>query len=267
MDWARAKSIMLFLLVALNLFLLVRIVVYDSAGNASAAAISNTEKILEKRGVTLECNIPQNADNAPALAAGEYAYDGEKIAGFLLGEAYEKDATENKYVSEEGTLVITGDNRVVFSVNVPGTSGMPLKFDIRPAEKYIRSRLEETGLIGPGYVLDQTKTAPDGGMDITFIEKYNGLKVFDNYIKVKLAGNVIAAFEAKRRPVEALSPESTVKIYPAYQVLLKNLTGNDGKMTITDIDFGYAGEEIRAVWRVKTKEAEQPLYFDASAGI
>ncbi len=262
MDWARAKNVILLLLVVFNLFLGSRMISYIMERNIPAETIKNTVTILESRGVMLKCEIPRYNKDTAKLKYGSFIYDKEQISKKLLGEGSESDRE----------ILFSSDSSFIM------TDGSPVDtikdFNAKTAEAWIRSKYTEKGLIGPEYILEEKTVNSDGTISLVFNQKYKGMMVFGNYVEAIVSKNGITRLEAGYR--EILEFTETSELVSAYQVLLKNFDGT-GNPVISSIDFGYKDifeqgvtglqtTEQPPVWRVKLEGEDDPRYFDATTG-
>jgi regulatory protein YycI of two-component signal transduction system YycFG len=272
MDWSRAKSIIIMLLLTFNIFMLVNIIVYAKGQGIPRETIQNTIDILKSRGVELECGIP-TYKSAPKLIYRNSELDEGLIAERLLGT--------NNSGSLSGTYS-DGSRKLSFE-----SSGIMLYEDSKPlaniavsnrneTEKYVRNFVKDTGLIDDSYVLDKVKSDKDGSVSLYFIEKYKGYLIFDNYLKARVTESGITSIEAGRKEIQGLSQDKASDMAAAYQVLLGNF--DEGKRTvITDIDFGFFNAnaaqangaesfEQFPVWRIEIAGSDIPRYFSTSDG-
>lgn len=274
MDWARAKSILIAVLLLLNIFLLVTIGFYKSGQGISRETISNTVEILEDRGVTVQGEIPLYKRDIPALIYENGSLDRVTAAQKLLGKDYTPPAEikdGESLVSGTKKLVFRSGNTFAYSDESP--SDIVKIEDIDSVERYLRKFLNGLGFQASAYRLDQYVENPDGSYILNFIGKYKKFLIFNNSIKAVVTKNGITYLEGRYRKVKGFSTRS-MPIMPAYQILLKNFS-RDEKVTITRIDIGFTGfikEEQNMqefsegpAWRIITSDGK-PRYFKATDG-
>ena len=85
MDWSKAKNLLIFLFLALNIFLAVYLFM-SFHNNSGAENILNTEKILRDRGYDLNTKIP-NISKGYMLKYENGKYDSAFIAENLLNKS------------------------------------------------------------------------------------------------------------------------------------------------------------------------------------
>jgi len=274
MDWSRARTIMIFMLVVLNIVLFVNICFYRSEQGISKETIKNAEDILNKRGIVLKCDIPLYNGKVPALVLESGGIDDSKLLDKLaLQFNISQDKLRGCMEVQSGskTLYYDGKSTITYSDDSPsGRIDVSARNDV---EKYVRKYFSNLGFNMSSYILDEFAEMEDNNIKITFIEKYKGFPIFSNYLEVIVSGQGITEFEYRNNKLKDQKGNSS-QIMPAYQILLKNFTdGND--IVITNIDIGYessdSGNEMKETtewpkWRVKIDGWEEPLYFNAIDG-
>ena len=274
MDWARAKSIILFLLFAFNIFLLTNIYGYVRDQGIAVETIQNTEKILESRGIRLDCTIPRYNKDTPKLVLDNERPDWPVLAEKLLGKGYVEGESVGTYINGSKKLSFDKNEALSYIDDKPAD-----KVDLKrknSVEKYVHDFLTDKGLVVSSYILDEKKVNSDDSIYLSYLEKYKGFLVYDNYARVTAIEKGITGIVAQRRHITGLSTLKTSNITTAYQVLLGNYDGSTAA-TITGIDIGYKdsgvldlngieSSEQLPVWRVKIKEAAEPRYFRTADG-
>ena len=85
MYWARAKNILIFTLLALNIFLAINLFISNSNRGVSAEAEADAEAILRSRNIEIACKVPKIGGTANRLNFISDGYDRGKLAEQLLG--------------------------------------------------------------------------------------------------------------------------------------------------------------------------------------
>jgi len=239
MDWSKAKNIMIFIFLALNIFLLVNIIILNKGEDISAETRSNTKKILSDRGIKLNCEIPALNGNIGRLNYEESELDTSGIAGKLLG----KDNTSERI--EYGKELISGSKRLVFldaNTFIYTNSSPQENVDISSnseIEKSIRKFLTGIDIPVTEYHIDLLKIRTESAVTLILSQRYKDLIVFDNYINATVTKQGIINLECKYKKIKNSSSEA-MRIMPAHQVLLKNFY--EGKEAVINrIDIGYKG--------------------------
>jgi len=274
MDWSRSKTILILTLVIFNIVLFVNICFYRSKQNISKETINNAGEILNKRGITLKCDIPLYVGKVPALVLESNGIGELKVLDKLalqFNASTDKLKEGIKVQSGSKTLYYDGKNTITYMDDSP--SGKIDFSEKSNVEKYIRKYFSSLGFSMSSYILDEFARLEDNNLMVTFIEKYKSYPIFSNYLKVVISEKGIREFEYRHNKLKEQKGNYS-NIMPAYQVLLKNFT-NSSDMVITAIDIGYkssdSGNEMKETtewpkWRVKIEGQPEPLYFNAIDG-
>jgi YycH protein. len=278
MDSARAKSIVLILLVAFNMYLLSRVVVANGYQQVSKETIANTGKILESRNVELDCKLTRYNSDTPKLEFGNSGLSNTDmgiIAGKFLGEPYVKlETSDSNPVYERDKKKITFNDKFGYTYEDKNPTGTVDIIHIKETEKYLKEFFKKKGLGYNSFTLDEQPVKQGSVIVFNYIEKYKSFLVFENYMKVKVSDKGVSYLEVWQR--EIINLTRNVSILAAYQILLDNFTGDD-KVIITSVDIGYKlpadyeqnqlqSSEQLPVWRVKIKGDNQPKYYSVSDG-
>ena len=279
MEWARAKSIIIILFIVLNVFLLSRIIMEYGDEGTSKEAILNMEKILKNRGVVVECKIPLYDSDTPRLVFGNgefnIAVQVEELLGLKPGSNEKFEGEEKVFQNGHRKLIYSGPNRFTYLNEMPEDT-VDIN-DMNEAEKYLKKFLKERKLDNSTYVQDGMPERQGDGIVFTYLEKYKGFLVYDNYLKAVVTEKGVTRLEVSHREIIRLSPEKISDISTAHHVLLENFDGSD-KVVITAIDLGYRDVgpqdhnnlqliEQLPVWRIKVKESDREVrWFGASDG-
>lgn len=274
MDLSKAKNILIVVFLSLNIFLLIYISAYRMGQDVSRETISNTRRILDSRGVVLECEIPLRTGSMPRLMYGGGNFDRLRIAEKLLGsaEASQGDISSGKeFVKDGRKLVFQNDHCFVFKDEAP--SGGITASDKDGTEKRLREFLLDLGIPVSTFKLDHYARSDDESVTYILTDSYRNMLVFDNRVRVNITKNGISYMECSYREVKGFSQDRIKNIMPAYQVLLKNFSHGEN-IAITGIAVGFKGYEQQQgmveysegpAWRISVKDGE-PRYFKASDG-
>jgi len=274
MDWPKAKTILILILLALNIILLGNIFFYRSEEGVSRETIAYAGEILSKRGITLQCEIPLNNGSIQALIFENNKFENTEMIEGLIGkiDISQLDALKRGEVVTSGSSSIFCEgNSVLTYENEDPSENIDIS-DMDKAEKYLRKWLSGLGLDISRYILDEYVKSSNESVSCTFIEKYRNLLAFDNKVILSINKKGVTRLIWNNKKVRGFSSYST-KIMPAYQVLLKNFNDNE-KLVITNIDLGFKGfdpaqdlkeSQERPKWRVMIR-GRAPKYFNARDG-
>jgi hypothetical protein len=269
MDTSKAKSIVIILLIAFNIFLLVNNLMHHDSQSVSREMLENAKTVLEQRGVTLECEIPASQGDAFRLVYITGGLDKDEIAARLLGEKYEMSDEDSILSAGTKRLEFQHDNSFIYTDDAPAPS------DGQPGEKEAEDAalrfMKENGLLTGKYILDSSAENKDGSWTFEYIETYSGSLLYDNTFSITIKSGFVSCLMYMKQQIKGFSSE-TIERPQAYQALLAKFKGRND-VVITDIDSGYkldrsAMEEIESlellpVWRAKIKGVSEPIYISS----
>jgi len=235
MDLAKAKSIMVIILVTFNIFLLSINLSYSREQGIQPDTIRNAVSILNARGVKIECKIPENPNRTSKLIYGAGKLDKRAILKAFSEEIPSEQGDINVYEYNGKRLAFSGDTKFTYYDESPNEKINITKDD--EAVKYARNYLKNKGLLKGKYILDEVSANQDGSFTIRFVEKYYDFLIFDNYITVTLTGKGLREIEYNKVEVLGFSAVASKDIAAAYQVLLAHfrqsieVSGNRGNET------------------------------------
>ncbi|MCR4436311.1 MAG: two-component system regulatory protein YycI [Clostridiales bacterium] len=275
MDWSRAKTVLIFVLLALNIFLLANLDPLDSGSAVSKETVGNAVKILSGRGITPECEIPRTDTDPGKLTFDEQSgLPKSQIAGILLGkDHWSPDEMKNGKAMAEGSrsLVFNSDHSLAYSDSRPQEN---LDISNREnVEKSLAKYLDLLGLPASAYFVDSYKAGPDGSITVIYREKFKGYIVFENYLEITAGKSGVLRLQCEYKKIENLK-KSGSRIIPAYQILLKEYGPEMGPAVITNIDLGFKESRLeqdmkeiykQPVWRIRTGDGSE-RFFKASNG-
>lgn len=264
MNWSKAKTILIIIFAAMNIFLLINLIkIYSN--DETALNITNTEKILKDRGYILNCDIPGNIHSGMLnFETGDFDRRkiGEKLLGVKisadgeLGDGFEYTSGDRSLKFQPGNVIIYNDKNPSDNVDI---------YDIRKIRKYAESFIKDLDIPANQYFAEKYNS--DGSITLYYKQKYKGFLIFYNEAEVTITEKGITGFRCKF--IKPLGIAAAKKIVPAYQILLKHFDGGDNTV-ITSIDAGFVGSfhqsSVQAsealVWRIGI-DGQKPLYFNA----
>ena len=275
MEWRRAKTLLIVLLFLLNLFLGGTLLYANTAGTGSEEYNAHAEGILLERALLYEGKWP----GAPA-EAGMLQFETEmpsldKLLGRLMADAVVSQDESGTRTYRMGSRVMTvgseaGRNPVVVYRDEQAGYVMNVATpDSRNRE--ISALLRDIGFGAYRLRLDREEPTTEG-LWLTYVQPYQKGMLFDNQIRIRLAGGGLSALEIRFHPVgQMMSPVGggTGAVLTAQQALI--LSPLRGPLTLADISFGWgqgnAGELYYSpVWRVLTDEGQE-MRLDAYTGV
>ena len=262
MDWARAKNILIVLLLVLNATLTAVIVDRMTGGDADRAFYASVTRILDDRGVAMHCDFPRQVTDSGLLMYGDGAKFVENCARALSNNGNNTARIEMagreslRYTNE-----LADENLSTASISALDTA--------------IRRKFAEWNIDMSVFITDATIIDAGGNYYYHYILDYQGNPVFDSNISVAVdKEGSVREISINYREIKSASAEKLMKVIPAYQVVLKNFY--DAGAAITSINIGFMGQntardnpfiesEEGAVWRVKLDDGTE-RFFEATYG-
>jgi len=270
MDWKKAKSILIFSFLILNIVLAV--VLYNDLKleEISNQIITNTSKILEKNDVHIELPIPKYAGKNYILQYEEKPLDRKNIAAILLGNNY---ATTDNNSYNNGSMSLVFDSNSGFDFFDTGNNKVLTSDSEADVDKYLKRLSGELGLPFKEFRRDgyYQKIKADTVTRVVYKGEYKGYAVFDNYIAVEVSKTAVKRIKYHyNKPISIMVDDDTYVI-PVYEILITKMTNYPGT-TIINVDKGFKGytqtktlfEDLS--WRITTDDGEE-YYFNARNGV
>lgn len=271
MDWSKAKNVLIVIFLVLNVVLL--FINYDTLGSGQAESkeiLSNTDAVLNSRGVKLKCKIPTSVKGA-MLTFENTQLDKVGIAQILLG-------VDPNSKSIDAVKEIVGNNKSLLFENESFTyinknKGADVEISsVSDAQKLLTKLFKKLGLHFSEYILDKSIKNKDNSYELKYIHKHQGYLIYDDYIRAVIDSGGLKTLEYKYREAKSLKQDSDEEpLVEAYQILIG---ASDIKDTyIESIDIGFikskSDKETKSsfeelVWRVKSNNSE--VFYDAKNG-
>lgn len=256
MNWSKAKSVLIFFFVIINVFLFYTIL-GRSLNNyyVSKETVNNTVDILKNNGIIVDKDIiPRRIQSASQFEADNIIGSYEEFAKKMLGDNYLK-ISDTEFKGEIGSISYFGD-KFIFKTNYSG--------DTSKSESNLLSILNSYGITLKDY------TYTDG----CFKKIIDGKKVYDCELSFDFTPeNVLMIygvwFEKKS---DTITTDAELK--SAASVLVDFLSVPDrpqGEVTINNIELGYMIYETEnfhksivpiSAWEITLSSGEK-IYLDA----
>ncbi len=271
MDWSRAKSVLIGIFLALNAFLFVYIRVFCLQPAVSADTLDNTIKILNSRGIKVNCEIPATDFKYTSLEFDSNDYSRVEAAEKLLGTKILKEQIKNDQQLEHmGKIIKFKPNNELVYLNVDPQGKVDLQ-DNRQIEKCARDFLKSLDLPVKEYATDR-RIKYDDSVKIRFYEKYKGFIVYDNWFEITVSEKGVTYMKYKYIKVRDVVSESGKSTVPIHSVLLRHF--NEEGQVITSIQQGFKKpvekEQVfiwysEPYWKVRLENG-QDRFFNALTG-
>ncbi len=255
MIWYRMKTVLIFLFLAINLFLLGLLgAEWLSVRQTEKETVEAAVSLLQKNGITVSAKVPHQTQKLATLTLQNPKADAENFATGILGgravrmgDAWRREGREVTFL-ERGFRYESGKARV--SAERGSVSAM-------------RTALTEMGIS-----MEHADGVLENGA-VLFVQKIEGVRLFDFYLRVyPAADGTVAAMEGIWAEITAKSQEKA-RIRSAADALLMFLREAQNTKTVTSITCGYAvlltengyrTADAVPTWRIETEEGAQYFY-------
>lgn len=272
MDWKRAKTILIWMFIILNIILAAALYRDIKGGEIPQRTIENTRQILEQNNVLIECPIPKYMGNDYILQYDETVLDRTKIANVLLGDNYSKK-TDTTYEKGTESLVFTGDS--AFEYKDAGSNKKIYTQSRNGMDVYVKELSKKLGIPFNDFRQDDFYTPTSGDISrVVYKGVYKGYTVFDNYIDVEVGKTGLKSIKYHYKKPMNITSREDIKVIPAYEILITRITKYPG-IIIRDVDIGFKGytevdKDTKTLyeglsWRIKTSDGKE-FYFNARNG-
>lgn len=231
MNWGRVKTVLIFLFLCADLFLLaIYFTSIHSSSVISQDVINSTVSVLENNNISIEASvIPKKMPKIPYVEAENVISDQKVFAQMILGN--DITAIDYGYESDMGKLTFFGD-RFNFQAESFVTSWLGTPITSRDISQ---KKLESLGFDLSNADITTTKT--DVGFSVTFTNHADSLPIFNSQVTVTLAGDIITSISGVWfNETEAVSGNNLKNITAA---LIDFIPDAPQGITITELEPGY----------------------------
>ncbi len=236
MDWAKAKTIIIALLLGVNIFLLVTYVVRENEARRDELTLrENIVTILNNQGVEVENSVlPQDSmEIRPSTIAVQTS--AEKVAARLFGEIEVSSQGESTvYSSGRGNIMFLRDS---FSLVYEYGEEVADEAAARSVAEEVASKLSVSTSSDAFEISDV-----ESGYTVRIPQVFSGVRIFGSDVEIKISksGSVIGSGKfigsGRLKPTQG-------KTFPASALMVKfaqgvRLRGID-RLKITKINYGY----------------------------
>lgn len=267
MDWRRAKSIILVVLILLNIFLFINVLNVKDPFNISGQYQKDAKKALETAGVIVAGRIPSYKP------LGRISYTEEDAAVYtemirrLIGLEDENTATFTKNTWElDGRTLRFQEDVFIYTVEANRES-LPVEKE-RELDRKLRAWIRDNGISSETYVQDGMEKNGDT-VTVEYIRQYKNAPLFSQRITFTIEDTKLIKVEGNLKVLKAIKlSKATDEIISANIVLL---TGKDKVSGIVQsIDLGYLSLQKddlydTPVWRI-TLSTGKKAWFNAYTG-
>ncbi|HHW21347.1 MAG TPA: hypothetical protein GXX26_00485 [Clostridiaceae bacterium] len=265
MDWSRAKTILIIVLLLLNVFLLVMIMFTNPATMFSDSYRKYAIDYLKSKDIEVNADIPVISKQVGRIIYISREYDPQKLCKLVFGGIVPASFNQKEFYIENGEESI-GLSEDVLLIKDKLNDGRDLYSDPDKFGKRLMDYLKELGFSKNSIIMGDMEEK-DGSIQITFNLKYKNSVVFDQTITARLNSEGLLTLWAPTKDVSKGNGAS--EILSAYQVLVT--AGLPSGTRIEHVDFGYKqiseGDIYgNPVWRVILNDGTV-MYYNAYTGV
>ncbi len=241
MDWGKAKKIIIFLLIALNIALFAMNRYYNSDYRLTQAEENAIYKLLSQNDIGIYTELIEEYDPMKQLDVTVASPDIEELKSMFFDED-ENVETEIEFdqliLRTYSAEVIAEDSKISFSC--PTGYGEISGVGNDAAKKLAQSFMERMGESYSDYVLDRI-TYKNGGYQLEYYEYYKGYKVFCNYCIFFIDDYGIKSIESENYDINGFVEENRDICASSEAVLtyMYSSSGSDTARFIESIELGY----------------------------
>ncbi|MCD8036129.1 MAG: hypothetical protein LUE88_01915 [Clostridiales bacterium] len=241
MDWGKAKKIIIFLLIALNIALFAMNRYYNSDYRLTQAEENAIYKLLSQNGIGIYTELIEEYDPMKQLDVTVASPDIEELKSMFFDED-ENVETEIEFdqliLRTYSAEVIAEDSKISFSC--PTGYGEISGVGNDAAKKLAQSFMERMRESYSDYVLDRI-TYKNGGYQLEYYEYYKGYKVFCNYCIFFIDDYGIKSIESENYDINGFVEENRDICASSEAVLtyMYSSSGSDTARFIESIELGY----------------------------
>ena len=267
MYWYKVKTLLIYMFVAINIFLVVFIVhgkvrqnLYDMQEIKSLTGVLQNNDITVSEGILSKENRKIKTATIENLISS-----GEDMAKIMFGEQFDVITDENgakKYVS--GAKVISAENGIL---NYADT-------EAAPDNNLTEDKIQEAARLLIKYNIDVKGASGEiHGDKVVFTYNYDGRRLFGNTLYVKLSGDKVCEIGGQVVKFKEKGKIKTKSTADALVMFLRDKNRTDGEVKVVSAELGYsvllADEGISfkitetiPTYRITTDKNQQ-FYYDA----
>lgn len=278
MDLSKAKNILIFAFLFLNLFLSYRLWFSPpplQAGHSlSGEDLEKVRVLLTAAGYELAGPIPRHAPRLSLLHVYREPQAAAALAEMFLGAGLPEPVTANGltvFTKNGNSVTVAPSGQVVFRSAVTRKNSLASMEENRHlAERFLR----ECGLWREDLKLDFSLLRDaDGGSFFRFVQTYRGFPLFFSTVEVLVAAGQVREVTIYRVAAQGFSPKEVqvISALEAVQIFVEQPSIMPAKK-IADVSLGYFSEDYDAerwetvpVWRIAGVDGTA-VYINAFTG-
>lgn len=268
MNWSKAKTVLIAVLLAVNAFLLVTYVMRENEVRRDEVSVrSDLCRILSAQGISVSEDIIPSDSLEIRPATRENTHDFQKTAERLFGSVVENTGGEGTaFVGDGGNVMFSKDT---FSLVYESGEELSDSQDAKNLAARIASKLHVSTAS-----YDFESETKDGGYVVYIPQVFSGVHVFDCDIEMRISsgGNVLAhgKFLGKGKASES---EGEVIATSALMLSFADEVNERGygELSISEIAYGYVSKPLTSgvlslAPTLEIKTSEGVFYVDMQTG-
>lgn len=264
MDWAKAKTVLIYIFILLNIFLFSIVLYTNSSIKLNVNYVKYANDYLKAKEIQVISKIPVTPDKAGELIYKSKTFNFAKISKKVFGRVItEVEEDGNIYIADGEEKIELIGNELLIKDKI--TDGAELFNNMNKLNDRVLNYFEGLGYLKSQLIL-QVKEESEKEKIIVYNIKYKNALLFDYEVKVSIdsQGMLILTFP----PIEPKQLMDGKEIISAYQTLI--MSGLPRGSIIQSVDFGYkclqpVNQFDNPVWRVILRNGES-FYYNAYTG-
>ncbi|NLM73030.1 MAG: hypothetical protein GX184_03235 [Clostridiaceae bacterium] len=264
MDWAKAKTILIVILLFLNGFLFYTIINANSNNKATDYNRLALE-YLNSRNIVLKADFSDVPATAGRIEYETRNLDLNRISMSVLKTKINPVSTGDSIIyTHEGRSIELTDEELIIKDRINDENDL-----INDQDRFLQ--MIYTYITGLGYSKDeisleyQKKSGEE--IELGFLLKYKDALLFDHEIKASLDKSGMLSLVLPNKKVKR--HKVPTEVISAYQILV--MAGLPEGSVVESVDFGYrqlVEDEFydTPVWRILIEGCERPIFYNACTG-
>lgn len=268
MNWSKAKTILIVIMLLLNVFLLAMTLFTNPTSLFANNYNRYAQSYLQSRNIEINTDIPKVPGTSAKIMYTAKEYDPEKLCTLVFGGIIPGSYNENSFFIEKGNESISlSESLLIITDHL--NDGEELFSNSEKLKERLLKYMEALDFDKKSIVAGETEAFQDV-KQIKFYIKYKSNFVFDHEITAKLSNEGLLTLWAPTKNVSNGNKGSgSNEILSAYQILV--MGGLPAGARIEGVDFGYKqiseGDIFgNPVWRVILDDGTV-LFYNAYTGV
>lgn len=268
MNWDKVKNLLILLLVILNCFLFITMKRTAIEDRYDKVLSEDIIKILAKRGINIECELPEIKGPAQLLHLGAAGIEKETVLSVLLNYDLPYDDTKTEFENNRKKVAFLSRqfNHFYYVDQSDKTERILEVTQKKEITNYVLNYLASLGIVWDDYTVTQFSVNEQQTVaEIRITQNFQGNLVYDNFINAILSATGFVYVETSCYQINGMESTEQGMILKPHQVLLKFFTTGSVTSKVVGIDQGFkksslfdpesvSEEQAGLCWRIMTEE-------------